>query len=227
MSMRRRFAIVVTGVLLLFLGFEVGRLLRLGRSDALLLPGPVRSASVEAPAASARAGTATTGSLQPLTDAIARALDEERELQQSDLGRKVLSTVHESELHRDARHKYLTKEIDRIYPSLLPSKRDAFVEINDRSEAAMRGARASFMLNRTSEDDYIASIQQIARAVNEEYKKLLSRDEYLALEGNPDYDIFDPRAHDVPNAALSGDEAAALKSQPGGALGPVSKETME
>lgn len=141
------------------------------------------------------------------------AVGELQQRAQSRIGREASNTIHEPNAHREARRKYLSREVDRLYPSLLPAKRDQMLALNDRNEAEFRQYRAGFMLNNLSEDEYIAELKQMVRRGVEDCKTFLTREEFIALEGNPDYDPFDPRAHSVPGGPqyLSADEAAALE----------------
>jgi hypothetical protein len=151
------------------------------------------------------------------------AADELERRAQSQLGREAANTIHEPEAHRQARRTYLAHEIDRIYPSLPAAKRDQMLAVNDRNEAEFRQHRAGFMLGDLTEDEYIAELKDMVRRGVEDTKSFLTREEFIALEGNPDYDPFDPRAHSVPDGPqyLSADEAAAIeKHADSAAIGP-------
>ncbi len=55
----------------------------------------------------------------------------------------------------------------------------------------------------------------------------LTREEFIALEGNPDYDPFDPRAHSVPGGPQyrTAEETAALETHAESAsTGPPDRE---
>ena len=145
---------------------------------------------------------------------------------QSQLEREASNTIHESDAHREARRAYLSREIERLNPSLPPAKRNQMLALNDRNEAEFRQYRAGFMLGDLTEDEYVAGLKEMVRRGVEESKGFLTRDEFVVLEGNPDYDPFDARAHSVPGGPkyLSSDEAAALKNNEAtAASGPPDK----
>jgi hypothetical protein len=155
------------------------------------------------------------------------AFDELPQRAQSQLGHEAANTIHEPDAHREARRTYLSQEIDRVYPSLPPAKRDRMVALNDRNEAEFRQYRAGFMLGDLTEDEYIAELKDMVRRGVEDTKAFLTREEFIALEGNPDYDPFDPRAHSVPGGPqyLSPDETTALEKHADSASnGPPDRE---
>lgn len=155
------------------------------------------------------------------------AVDELQRRAQSQLGREAANTIHEPDAHREARRAYLSHEIDRIYPSLPSAKRDQMLALDDRNGAEFRQYRAGFMLGNLTEDEYIAELKDMMRRGVEDTKSFLTREEFIALEGNPDYDPFDPRAHSVPGGApyLSTDEAAAVEAHAESAsIGPPDLE---
>lgn len=129
----------------------------------------------------------------------------------------VRATIHESPAQREARHRYLASEADRLKPDLAPAKLDQLLAVADHNEERFRAARAKFMLGEIDEDDYIAALEQQVRDGVEATKAFLSHDEFAALEGNPDYDPFDPDAPAVEGQApyLSRVEEAALETDPG------------
>jgi hypothetical protein len=144
----------------------------------------------------------------------ALTFEELQQRAQSQLGREAANTVHEPDAHREARRRYLSHEIDRIYPSLPRAKRDQMLALNDRNEAEFRQVRARFMLGNLTEDEYIDELKDMVRRGVEDTKSFLTREEFIALEGNPDHDPFDPSAHSVPGGPQyrSADETAALES---------------
>ena len=157
----------------------------------------------------------------------AASADELQQRAQSQLGREAANTIHEPDAHREARRAHLSQEIDRLYPSLPAAKRDQMLALNDRNEAEFRQHRAGFMLGNLTEDEYIAELRDMVRRGVEDARSLLTREEFMALEGNPDYDPFDPRAHAVPDGPgyLSADEAVAIQNHADSASnGPPDRE---
>src|SRR5450432_370551 len=150
--------------------------------------------------------------IQPIDPALGIALREARALAASPVGEEVRTTVHEAAPQREARHRYVTSEAERLKPDLPAEKLASLLALSDHNEDQFRDARAKFMLGELSEDDYIAALKQVVRAGVDETKTFLSPDEFAALEGNPEYDPFDPSTTPVAGQApyLSREEEQAM-----------------
>jgi len=72
--------------------------------------------------------------------------------------------------------------------------------IGDLGEDEMRRLRADFMLGNLTEDEYLEEARRMVRARLDDLKQLLTREEYAALEGDPDRDPFE---RDADGRALS------------------------
>jgi len=205
----RKLAIIIAACAVFWAGHVLGASKR-ERSAAAT---PAWLAPAGTAAASANAGR----DLAALGSALGAAVEEVRRNAGSPGGAEVRETIQEQAAQREARHRYLIHEAMRLYPTLAPGKCDQLVELADRNEDQFRAERAAFMLGDVTEDDYVAALKQMIRGGVEETKQFLTRDEFIALEGNPDYDPFDPRAHEVSGQApyVSPEEAAAMFVDPG------------
>ncbi len=147
--------------------------------------------------------------LRVLTEGLAVAVEQRQTAERSQRVQEVLNTVNEPEAHREARRAELSGEIDRLYPSLIPAKRESLREFSDTAHAELRRLRAAFMLGQISEDKYMTLLRESMRQGVDQARRVLTREEFSILEGNPDYDLFDPRAHSVPGAPryLTGEES--------------------
>ena len=197
--MRNGIVIVLAGAAL----FVVGRRLNADRDTT-----PPPASSVRGHDSPALATAALGSAIRKL----GLSAGERQLLAETQLGREARNTVREPDGHRDARRKYLSSEIERLDSVLAPAKREQMLALNDRNEAEFRQYRADFVLGNLTEDEYIASLKDMVRRGVDDAKAFLSRDEFVVLEGNPDYDPFDPRAHSVPGGPqyVSADEEAAL-----------------
>jgi hypothetical protein len=216
--MRKAVAVVLSGCVL----FWAGRWLYSSERDSSERP-KTSSDIVHRPAVAETARAALAKNIRER----AVAVDELQRRAQSQLGREAANTIHEPDAHREARRAYLSHEIDRSYPSLPLAKRDQMLALDDRNGAEFRQYRAGFVLGNLTEDEYIAELKDMVRRGVEDTKSFLTREEFIALEGNPDYDPFDPRAHSVPGGPqyLSADETAALENHADSAsYGPPDRE---
>ena len=200
--MRKAVVVVLAGCAL----FWAGRLL-------FSAEGPKRNSDAARGHDAQRRDEAAVGQL---ASKLRVALDEMQRRAQSQMAREALNTVQEPAAHWEARRKYVSSELDRLYPSLPPAKRGQMLALGDRTEAEFRQYRAGFMVGSITEDEYVAGLKQAVRRGVEDAKTLFTRDEFEVLVGNPDYDPFDPRAHSVPGRPpyLTRDEAAAIKNSP-------------
>lgn len=150
---------------------------------------------------------------RPIDPSVGIALVEARRLAASPAGDEVRATRRETEPQREARHRYVAAEAERLKPDLPADKLANLIAVSDRSDAQFRDARAKFMLGELSEDDYIAELKEVVRAGFDQTKEFLSTDELAALEGNADYDPFDRDAQPVEGQApyLSRDEEKAME----------------